>query len=628
MRDVQDVAMLPSPPPQQQQQQQQHSDPDPFPPPEKLREIAAKQDERAREIKERRATELQQTLSPQCSTAEREDAAAHVIQRHYRGYRDRRALKGYRLDPSLRWVDAVKEARYRNATSPKPRSAEGRGGGTAGPRRNLAREKWRRAGAIARRAGSDDTSESEGGGTADDEAARRAWRRRDKQEREQYAKVMGLEYFLEMVDHKHRYGSNLRRYHREWRQSDSHENFFYWLDYGEGKALDLEDRPRKRLDTEQVRYLSREERKRYLVRIDAEGRFTWAKDGALITTSPAYRDSVEGIVPVDDKTPTWREVTAGAAPEREPDWSPSSSDVSSIGTRSDTEANAAYPNRELHDARGLAKLEHLNVDALMTRLLRKTTRKNTWIFVADTSFRLYIGIKQSGAFQHSSFLHGARVSAAGLIRIKRGRLRKLSPLSGHYAPPVRNFRGFVRNLRDAGADLSRCSLSRSYAVLLGLEGYLGAKKRVKLTQQALKDLLDPEEKRRRELAERDTSRSAQREREVLAQRKAAEEEEDERDRRRVSVRLKRLMGREEEGGAGDEDGAVGGGAEEERKGRGSAVRDFARRSLGLEASKELASKGVATEEHAGGGGGGDAADAAGRSAVGLDCDAGESERAS
>ena len=43
--------------------------------------------------------------------------------------------------------------------------------------------------------------------------------------------------------------------------------------------------------------------------------------------------------------------------------------------------------------------------------------------VADSKNNLYIGIKQAGAFQHSSFLHGARVSAAGLITVKDGQLR-------------------------------------------------------------------------------------------------------------------------------------------------------------------------------------------------------------
>ena len=159
--------------------------------------------------------------------------------------------------------------------------------------------------------------------------------------------------------------------------------------------------------------------------------------------------------------------------------------------------------------------------------------------------RLYIGIKQSGAFQHSSFLHGARVSAAGLIKIKRGELRKLSPLSGHYAPPVKNFREFVRSLKEAGADLSKCSISRSYAVLLGLDGYLGAKKHVKLAEQTVKDMLDPEAKRKREEAAIDRSESAKKEREHVQK-----VQEEERKRNSLSLRLKKKLHLEEEAKAG------------------------------------------------------------------------------
>ena len=51
--------------------------------------------------------------------------------------------------------------------------------------------------------------------------------------------MMDLPYFLEMVDIKHRYGSNLRTYHAEWKKADTHENYFYWLDHGEGKDVEL-----------------------------------------------------------------------------------------------------------------------------------------------------------------------------------------------------------------------------------------------------------------------------------------------------------------------------------------------------------------------------------------------------
>ena len=345
---------------------------------------------------------------------------------------------------------------------------------------------------------------------------------------------MGLEYFLEMVDQKHRYGSNLRRYHAEWKKTETNENFFYWLDLGEGKNLDLEDRPRARLDTECVRYLSREERQRYLVRIDEQGRFCWDKNGQPITTSPEYKDSINGIVSIDDDTPTWREVTTGVAPEPSPPGSDSSS-LSGISTGSQ-EDSSKYANTELHDAKGLAKLNHLSADAVANHLLRKTTKRNTWIFAVDTSFRMYVGIKQSGAFQHSSFFSGARVSAAGLIKIKRGQLRKLSPLSGHYAPPLRNFREYVKALKGEGADLSRLNLGRSYAVLLGLEAYIDTKKHAKTAEQGVKDMFDPEGKKKREEAAKDKSQSAARERQLL------QEKEQEKRKRSLSYRLKQKFG--------------------------------------------------------------------------------------
>ena len=108
----------------------------------------------------------------------------------------------------------------------------------------LAQDKWRRAGDIARRAGSDERDYS------DEPPA-------DSAARQVAAKRLGETYYLEMVDQKHRYGSNLRAYHRVWQESDTRENFFYWLDYGQGREVDLDKRPRHRLDSEQVRYLSK-----------------------------------------------------------------------------------------------------------------------------------------------------------------------------------------------------------------------------------------------------------------------------------------------------------------------------------------------------------------------------------
>lgn len=179
-----------------------------------------------------------------------------------------------------------------------------------------------------------------------------------------------------------------------------------------------------------MRYLSKEERLHYLVKIDPEGRLCWAKNGARIDTTAEYKDSIHGIVSADDETPAYRHASQEAA--RDDD----SSSHSSESTQEDEDDRAnKYTSPEFDKSKGVKKVKHVSAATIMNKLLRGSVKKNTWIFVADTSFRLYVGIKQSGAFQHSSFLHGSRISAAGLIKIKNGQLDKLSPLSGHYRPP-------------------------------------------------------------------------------------------------------------------------------------------------------------------------------------------------
>lgn len=416
-------------------------------------------------------------------------------------------------------------AQYRNFTSPTSRQERAESG-HADSSSDVAKQNWKRLGAVAAHARNDDTSETDGdpGMTAEQ---LREYRRRKfdaKKEREKHAKTMDLAYFLEMVDTKHRYGSHLRTYHALWKKADTNENFFYWLDYGEGTEVEAPNVSREKLEADQVRYLSREERVNYLVQIDQEGRLCWAKNGERISTSREWRDSVNGIVPRDDTSPTWKH---GREIDPESDSSDSAS-TSSMSAASAAEKEQHYTNDEFKRARGLKKLQKVSAAVILNQLLQKTVKPGTWIYVADTSFRLYVGIKQSGAFQHSSFLRGSRISSAGLIKIKDGQLRRLSPLSGHYRPPTRNFRAFVHSLKDAGVDMSRVSISRSYAVLLGLEGYQKTQKKVKDGEQLLKEgaewVIHPDQARKREEDRKDKSKSAQREREYLEQQRTKEEE--------------------------------------------------------------------------------------------------------
>lgn len=497
-------------------------------------------------VQEKKEVEnIKRRLSMQASGDEMNESerlkAAELIQRNYRGHRERRMLNGMSLDPSTRWVEAVKEARYRQLTEPRARQSNdlsrpsldgsvpaGADAGVNGTT-STARQNWKKIGVITRRAGADEESDDSGSdddsGDAQDREARLKRKHEAKMERQKAAKIMDLQYFLEMVDLKHRYGSNLRTYHEEWKKAETNENFFYWLDYGEGRFVDCQGCPRERLDRERVRYLSKEERLNYLVKIDKEGRLVWAKNGARIDTTEQYKDSIHGIVPADDNTPAFTPADGEAATGPQDHSSRSSS--SSHGSGSEDRADV-YMTPEFDNSKGMKKVKHVSAATIFNKLLRGSVKKNTWIFVADTNFRLYVGIKQSGAFQHSSFLHGSRISAAGLIKVKNGRLSKLSPLSGHYRPPVSNFRAFIHNLKENGVDMSHVSISRSYAVLVGLEAYVKTRRRgkkliKKLTHHRDK-LLSPEEVAKKEEETRDKSQSAEKERQYL-ERKAREEQE-------------------------------------------------------------------------------------------------------
>ncbi|KAL0636183.1 hypothetical protein Q9L58_004857 [Maublancomyces gigas] len=413
-------------------------------------------------------------------------------------------------------IQALKEARYRQAAQPVSRegrlgahlstcegTSEGTNeGGSSKQRTSNSKERWDKAILFARQAQHDDapssSSSSDGDSIGEESKKKRADRRakriQKRKERIEYSKAMDMQYFLEM----HRYGSNLRAYHSYWQSQSTLENFFYWLDYGSGRDLNLSVCSRSQLDSECVRYLSREERQSYLVKIDHSGRLCWAKNGECIDTTTKYHDSPTGIVLIDSENAAAAAATEshvrcahhGARRRSGTIDNMSSSSDSSSSPRGSDSGGERYADPSMQGRHGPKKVFHVSASTVLNRLLRGTTKKNTWIFVVDNSFRLYVGIKQSGAFQHSSFLHGARVSAAGLIKIKDGRLSSLSPLSGHYRPPANNFRKFVKSLKEAGVDMSHVSISKSYAILVGLEAYSNFRKGKNKTKRAAGETAD------------------------------------------------------------------------------------------------------------------------------------------
>lgn len=70
---------------------------------EQLREIAARQDAKEKEVAAARASERRR------ESGNKERNAAEVIQRNYRGYRSRREMAGYGISSQTRWLEALKE---------------------------------------------------------------------------------------------------------------------------------------------------------------------------------------------------------------------------------------------------------------------------------------------------------------------------------------------------------------------------------------------------------------------------------------------------------------------------------------------------------------------------------------
>ncbi|GAB2233037.1 hypothetical protein Droror1_Dr00002250, partial [Drosera rotundifolia] len=93
------------------------------------------------------------------------------------------------------------------------------------------------------------------------------------------------------IDPRHRYGHNLQYYYVKWLHCQSKEPFFYWLDIGEGKEVNLVDRcPRSRLQQQCIKYLGPVEREAYEVVLD-NGKFVYKQSGNILDTTGGPRDA-------------------------------------------------------------------------------------------------------------------------------------------------------------------------------------------------------------------------------------------------------------------------------------------------------------------------------------------------
>ena len=221
---------------------------------------------------------------------------------------------------------------------------------------------------------------------------------------------------LEIVDSKHRYGTNLKSYHDEWNKSDTDQNFFHWLDHGDGKSLDLKACSRAQLDKERVTYLSAEQRENYLIDVGKDGLLYWHRNRRKVDTKKhRWEDLGEGrgigYKGEKDNLP---------APNHDNDDEHSSTSSSDYSSGESDGSQPQFKQKHYHQKPDDEESKHkywTSPSAIMDILLRKTINANTWIYVCTTKGELYVGIKATGGFQHSSFMYGATVASAGLLKV-------------------------------------------------------------------------------------------------------------------------------------------------------------------------------------------------------------------
>lgn len=97
------------------------------------------------------------------------------------------------------------------------------------------------------------------------------------------AQKLAFQHWIEAIDPRHRYGHSLHLYYEEWCKADSGQPFFYWLDIGAGKDLDLKECLRSKLRQQCIKYLGPRERVHYEY-IVKDGKIIHTQTGDLLDT--------------------------------------------------------------------------------------------------------------------------------------------------------------------------------------------------------------------------------------------------------------------------------------------------------------------------------------------------------
>ncbi|KAM3324944.1 IQ domain-containing protein IQM3 [Capsicum chacoense] len=175
--------------------------------------------------------------------------AAKRVQKVYRSYRTRRMLADSAVVAEELWWQAIDYARLNHSTISffnylKPETAVSR---------------WNRVGLNASKVGKGLSKDAE-------------------------AQILAFQHWIEAIDPRHRYGHNLHIYYEEWCKTDAGQPFFFWLDLGDGRKVDLKECPRAKLQKQCIKYLGPQERQHYEY-IIAEGQILHKLNGNLLDTT-------------------------------------------------------------------------------------------------------------------------------------------------------------------------------------------------------------------------------------------------------------------------------------------------------------------------------------------------------
>ncbi|KAJ0229662.1 IQ domain-containing protein IQM6 [Hirschfeldia incana] len=108
--------------------------------------------------------------------------------------------------------------------------------------------------------------------------------------KDEKARKLALQHWLEAIDPRHRYGHNLQFYYHAWLHCDSYQPFFYWLDIGEGKELNHERCSRSKLYQQSIKYLGPTEREAYEVVIE-DSKLIYKQSGIVLDTKESPPDT-------------------------------------------------------------------------------------------------------------------------------------------------------------------------------------------------------------------------------------------------------------------------------------------------------------------------------------------------